>query len=97
MKHDLVRDEQHGMHLQALLDDVREYIGANFLSARQSRELDDHADLMESGALDSLAFIELVAEMERRHGMAIRDTDVTKENFGTIHAIASYVHRTQQR
>jgi acyl carrier protein len=82
---------------QALLRELRDYIETTFLPVRQGRRIDDHDDLMETGVLDSLAFIELVAEVERRYGMAVRDVDVTQDNFGSLHAIARYVHRTVPR
>nr|WP_229506950.1 acyl carrier protein [Pseudoduganella rivuli] len=62
---------------------------------RQSSDIADTDDLLETGILDSLAFTELIAELEHRYGAAIRATDVIPENFGSISAIADYVQRAR--
>jgi acyl carrier protein len=75
--------------------EIREYICASFMHLRQPENIADTDDLMESGILDSLAFTELIAELELRYGTAIRAIDLTHENFGSISAIADYVQRTR--
>lgn len=76
-------------------EEIREYICASFMHLRQPESIADTDDLMESGILDSLAFTELIAELELRYGTFVRAIDLTQENFGSISAIADYVQRTR--
>jgi acyl carrier protein len=43
------------------------------------------------GVLDSLAFVELVEEMQSGHHIVVRDVDITRDNFASIAAMASYI------
>ena len=48
-------------------------------------------DLIDSGVLDSLGVFQLIAFLEERFGIAIADTDITPENFGTLQRIERLV------
>ena len=49
------------------------------------------ADLFESGLLDSLAFVDLLAELERRFGLTIALDDLEVAHFRSIARIAEFV------
>ena len=49
--------------------------------------------LLESGVIDSMGVLQLVAFLESAHGITIRDDDLMPENFDTIGAIAAFVER----
>jgi methoxymalonate biosynthesis acyl carrier protein len=49
------------------------------------------ADLFETGALDSLAFVELLAGLEQQFGLRITDDDLEVDNFRSIARIAEFV------
>lgn len=49
------------------------------------------ADLLEGSVIDSLAFIELLFELQVRFGVEIPMDDLEIENFRTIHRIARFV------
>jgi acyl carrier protein len=72
---------------------MRGFIEDNFLYLRPEVELADGADFLALGVIDSLGFVELVEEVQSRYGIAIEDTEITEENFGSIDAIAGYVER----
>lgn len=51
--------------------------------------LDD--DLFETGILDSLAFVELLLQLERTFGVTASVDDLELENFKSIERIAEFV------
>lgn len=50
------------------------------------------AELLESGILDSLQFVALLAHVEREFGVAIPLADLELDRVGTLAAIAALVH-----
>lgn len=49
------------------------------------------ADLIESGLLDSLAFVEILLTIEREFGVDVRLADFEIDDFRTIGRIADFV------
>jgi acyl carrier protein len=56
--------------------------------------LQDTELIPESGALDSVAILELIAWFEMTFDLTIPQDDLTVENFGTIDAMVSYLGRS---
>jgi acyl carrier protein len=50
-------------------------------------------DLLGTGLLDSLALVELLAELEETFGVSISTDDLELENFRSIDSIAGFVSR----
>ena len=48
-------------------------------------------DLFETGVLDSLAFVELLLQLEREFGVAVSADDLDVENFKSIDRISGFV------
>jgi acyl carrier protein len=48
-------------------------------------------DLFESGALDSMAFVELLAQIETEFGVQVALGDIEMDNFRSIERIAGFV------
>lgn len=48
-------------------------------------------DLFETGILDSLAFVELLLQLEREFGVTTSVADLEVENFSSISRIADFV------
>lgn len=76
---------------------LRAYIQENFLYMEPELELGDGDDLLTLGIIDSLAFVELVEEVQARFDVAVDDVEITEENFGSIDAIAGYVEAKRAR
>ena len=51
--------------------------------------------LLESGIIDSMGVLQLVAFLERTCGIKVEDDDLMPENFDTIAAITSFIERRQ--
>jgi acyl carrier protein len=50
-------------------------------------------DLVETGLLDSLALVELLAQLEETFGLLVSTDDLELENFRSIARIAGFVAR----
>ena len=48
-------------------------------------------DLFETGVLDSLAFVELLVQLEREFGVTTSVDDLEAENFRSIACIAAFI------
>lgn len=48
-------------------------------------------DLFDAGVLDSLAFVELLLQLEREFGVTTSVEDLEPENFRSIDSIAGFV------
>jgi acyl carrier protein len=48
-------------------------------------------DLFESGALDSMAFVDLLARLEAEFGIDVALADIGMDNFRSIERIAGFV------
>ena len=72
--------------------EIRAFIEDNFLYLHPGLQLADDDSLLALGVIDSLGFVELVEEVQSRYGIAVGDTDITEEHFGSIDAIVRYVN-----
>jgi acyl carrier protein len=67
------------------------------LAARRGVDATSLADtdvIPETGALDSVAIIELIVWIESTFGRTIEQSELTLENFGTVNAMVGYLERT---
>jgi acyl carrier protein len=75
-----------------------EAVVRKFLTTELGRDvsrvgLDD--SMLESGTIDSVGVMQLVAFLGKTYGITVEDDDLTPENFDTIGAIAAFVARRQ--
>ena len=66
------------------------HINAELSQLDEPVELD--TDLLISGALDSLAVMQVVAWMEDHLNVEVDPVDIVFENFQTVEAMAAFVH-----
>ena len=80
-------------HVSAL---IREWVAANHQKAKSTKiELAEDADLMATGLLDSMGFIELLAYVESITGVRIDFSNLDPEEFTSIKGLSrSAVSRT---
>jgi acyl carrier protein len=76
---------------EGLRAEVRAFLRQDFLYMHPDLELGDDDQLMELGLLDSLAFVELVDQLEQRYGIAVRDDEITEEHLGSVSALARFI------
>ena len=63
-----------------------------FVELEKDRILPTHSFRQDLG-IDSLGFVELKEQVERRYGISISDDDFTPENFATLSSLAGLIHR----
>lgn len=66
-------------------------IGRLFAETMNAQVPGGDTDLFESGALDSLGFVDLLARLEQEFGIRIAIGDIEIENFRCIEKIAEFV------
>ena len=71
---------------------VRQFITNHFPLARK-RKLEDTDPLIESGVIDSLGVLDVVAFIEEEFQIKVEDEDLTADNFQNISKIASFVSK----
>ena len=70
---------------------LRSQISALFSNSLHIEVPSVDVDLFESGILDSLAFVDLLLELERTFGVTTSLDDLEADNFRSIARIADYV------
>lgn len=78
------------MEIQSLL---RRFIVDNFMHELDHQVLGDDDPLIEKGIIDSLGLIRLLSFLEERFGIQIEETEVEVENFRSLNALRSFIHR----
>jgi acyl carrier protein len=73
-------------------DTIRSFILDQFPSARR-KNLQDADRLIESGIIDSLGILDIVAFVESEFGIRVDDDDMTAENFHSIDELTAFVER----
>jgi D-alanine--poly(phosphoribitol) ligase subunit 2 len=72
---------------------VRERVANLFSGAMNVDVPSMDADLFDTGVLDSLAFVELLLQLEREFGVTTSVEDLELDNFKSIARIADFVMR----
>ena len=79
------------MNYSDVLARTRAYLQENFLYMRRDFVLEDSTPLLDTGVLDSMGVMELIQFIEETFPVQVQDEDVTEQNLGSLHAIATYV------
>jgi len=70
---------------------ITERLGALFAESFQIEVPSADTDLLESGILDSLQFVELLSQLERQFGFRIKLEDIDLDDLRTLARIARLV------
>lgn len=72
--------------------EVEAYIISDLLHGRLSR-IDPNDSLISSGVLDSLTLLQLIAFLEEKYNIIVKDVDMNPNNFQTINIIKTFVEK----
>lgn len=72
---------------------MKERIIALIRELHPYEQIDEDAELIESGILDSLSILGLITELEDEFGIEIADDSVTVKNFKTVLEIVRLVEK----
>ena len=73
-----------------MYEKVRRYVGDELLSG-DDEDLDGSTRLMETGIIDSMTMIELIAYIEKTFALKIPESHVNPEAFATLDAVTDLV------
>ncbi len=74
---------------------IREFVLQTFPVAR-NRNISGGTDLLETGIIDSLGVLDLVAFLQQEFAITVDDGDLTPENFRSIDCMAQFLQRMLQ-
>lgn len=72
-------------------DAIKRFVIEEFLPDVTAQELSIYQDLLESGVIDSLGLLKLIAWIEERFELSVHDSDLDPDNFRSIMAIDSFI------
>ena len=75
-----------------LKSEIRRFVVDSFLFG-QDPGLADDASFLSEGIVDSTGVLELVAYLEKAHGVHVRDEELTPDNLDSVAALAAYIQR----
>ncbi|WP_432145482.1 acyl carrier protein [Streptomyces sp. bgisy084] len=73
-------------------NDLRDYVHALLCDLLLRESIPAGYDLKDSGALNSIMFLQLFVRLEEQFGIHITGADVNQENFRTVESITRFVH-----
>ena len=76
-------------------DTIRDFITSEILHGNLKNPLNDQDPLIESGIIDSLGVMTLLAFIEEKFAIQIPSEDLMPENFSSISTIAALIERRQ--
>lgn len=78
-------------------DSIRKFIADEILHGSQAKPLEDQDQLIESGIIDSMGIMTLLAFVEQEFSIEIQSDDLVPENFASISSITALVERQMAR
>jgi acyl carrier protein len=84
------------MEPEALLirQSLVEFIVRSFNAAESDFSLDE--SLIQQGIIDSFGLVEITAFIEKAHGVSVLESDMTREAFGSVNKMASFILNKQR-
>lgn len=74
-----------------IVDRTRAYLRENFLYARADWTLRDEDSLLDTGVVDSIGIVELIAFLQHAFDVTIGEDELTERNLGSLAAIGRFV------
>jgi acyl carrier protein len=81
--------------VNALQEQIRNFIVENFLFGDASNGLGDSDSLLDKGIIDSTGVLELVSYLENNFGIRVEDEELVPENLDSIANVTAYILRKQ--
>ena len=72
---------------------IRRFLLEKLAKAKKITHIEDQDNLIESGIIDSLGIMQLVAYLEGTFAVKVKDEDIVPENFESLNVIISYLER----
>ena len=72
-------------------EQIEQFILGELIKDTRKTNLDANENLIDSGAVDSLGIMKLVAFLEKTFNVSISDDEILLDNFETIDAISKFL------
>ena len=76
---------------QEIQDKLLAFITSSFMVEREEIDLDK--SMIDEGIIDSFGLIEIASFMEREFNMKVREEQMIRSNFGSVHKIVDFIRR----
>ena len=78
-------------------DIIKQFIVTEFIADASSDQLDSNYDLRDSGVIDSLGLLRLIAWIESRFGLPMQDIEIVPDDFRTVQKIVELIEMHTKR
>lgn len=78
-------------NIDEITTEVLNWVYEKFPLAKNNK-ISDNDSLLESGIVDSLGILDIVAFLEETFSIQLSDEDMVADHFETVHSIASFTH-----
>ncbi|MCI4061256.1 acyl carrier protein [Micromonospora sp. R77] len=75
----------------SLADEITRYVVSEYLPGTAPEELDPAYDLLDTGVVDSLRLLQLIAWLGERYRIPMDDLDISPEHFRSVAAMTAFV------
>lgn len=75
---------------------IKEFIVAEYLPGTSTEELDSSYDLLDTGVVDSLRLLRLIAWVEQQFHIPVDTVDISPDDFRTVKAITAFVENARK-
>ncbi len=82
--------EQENLQFQ-IKEKLLDFIADCFIVEKE--EIDVEKSLVDAGIIDSFGLIEICAFIEKEFSFAIKETKLTRENFGSVTRIVEFIRK----
>jgi acyl carrier protein len=79
--------------MPAIEQELRKFVVDNFLFGQQEVVLTNVDSFLEKGLIDSTGVLELVAFLEKKYGIKIRDDEIVPEHLDSLDRIARFIEK----
>jgi acyl carrier protein len=79
--------------MRAIEQEIRRFIVDNFLFGEDDGDLSCEDSFLERGIIDSTGVLELVAFIEERFGIKVKDSELVPANLDSINSLISFIEQ----
>lgn len=79
--------------MSAFEQEIRQFIGENFLFGEEDCKLSNDDSLLENGVIDSTGVLELVSFLEEKYRFKINDNELVPANLDSISGLIQFIDR----
>ena len=78
-----------------LKSEIKDFIVENFLYG-EDNELRDDVSFLEKGLIDSTGVLELVAFIEKRYEISVKDEELIPDNLDSVDKIVAFINKKME-